>query len=186
LQLPTGLAVEWVPAILILAGVAASSRLVAAGSKTMQALLNAVGFLVGIGLLLLAVSAIWKGPIDSFTFTLSAVAGLLLILRPLKNVRWAALLGLAAGALASYFVWSIFGVATQFILLAVGIAVALVIYVMFKFAEDLLHVIGGILNFPPVAVAIGLTAIIHGILLMLGSGVPQLLGPISLPLLFSR
>lgn len=186
MAIPVAVSVDWLPAILIVGGVAASSRLLAAGSKAIQAVLNGIGFFIGIVAVLLAGLALSGHVLDSFTIALTVITGLLLILRPLKNVRWAALLGLSAGALTAYFAWAVLHVTSQVILLVAGLVVALLVYVIFKFAEDILHVAGGILSFPPIAIAIGLIAILHGVLLLFGSGIPDLMGPFFPSLAASR
>jgi hypothetical protein len=40
---------------------------------------------------------------------------------------------------------------------------------LFKFAEDLLGIIGGILSFPPIAVIIGIICVLQAILILMGT-----------------
>jgi hypothetical protein len=126
-----------------------------------------VGFFLGILALVLAYTLFSSGHYDLFTLAILGVAGLMLFLRPVRGVRWAALVALVAGLLASYYAYDAFK-ATTTVLVVVFIAATLLLYLLFKFAEDLLGAIGGILSFPPIAVIIGVICIVQAILIMMG------------------
>jgi hypothetical protein len=51
----------------------------------------------------------------------------------------------------------------------VFVAATLLLYLLFKFAEDLLGIIGGILSFPPIAIIIGIACILQAILILMGT-----------------
>jgi hypothetical protein len=135
--------------------------------KPVSRVLVVVGFFLGILALVLAYTLFSSGHYDLFTLAILGVAGLMLFLRPVRGVRWAALVALVAGLLASYYAYDAFK-ATTTVLVVVFIAATLLLYLLFKFAEDLLGAIGGILSFPPIAVIIGVICIVQAILIMMG------------------
>jgi hypothetical protein len=134
---------------------------------------------VGILALVLAYLLYSSGGYDLSTLVILAVAGFMLVLRPVKSLRWAALVAFAAGLLCSYYAYSAFHASTT-VLIVVFVAATLLLYLLFKFAEDLLGIIGGILSFPPVAIIIGLVCVLQAILLLLGLTLAALVPPISL------
>jgi hypothetical protein len=94
------------------------------------------------------------------------VLGVLLVSRPIRNVRWASIISLALGLLISYFLRtllpSLFTSST--VLVIVFLIATLAIYTLLRFIEDIFNLIGSILAFPPIAIAIGLVNIYFGIL----------------------
>ena len=125
--------------------------------KPVSRVLVVIGFFLGILALVLVYVVFSSGHYDVFTLVILGVAGLMLFLRPVRGVRWGALVALAVGLLASYYVYNTFQVTTT-VLIIVFVAATLLLYLLFKFAEDLLGIIGGILSFPPIAVIIGIPA----------------------------
>ena len=136
--------------------------------KPISRVLVVVGFFLGIFVLVLVYEVFSRGHYDTFSLGILAVAGLMLFLRPVKGVRWAALVGLAVGLLASYYAYSVLHVTTT-VLIIVFVAATLLLYLLFKFAEDLLGIIGGILSFPPIAVIIGIVCIAQALLVLMGT-----------------
>jgi hypothetical protein len=136
-----------------------------------------IGFFLGILALVLVYAAFSSGHYDAFTLGVLGVAGLMLFLRPVRNVRWAALVALAAGLLASYYAYNAFQVTTT-VLIIVFVAATLLLYLLFKFAEDLLGIVAGILSFPPIAVIIGIMCIVQAILMLMGSSLIGHIPPI--------
>lgn len=136
------------------------------------------GFFVGI-LLIITGAAAWKAQainIDAYTTYLLIIAGFALILKPIKDFPWAALLGLIAGGLSAgavYFFFSlpqtIFGIDSIWIYLAIFLIPAVIVYMVFKFIEDLLKMVGTILGSKPITFIIGFICIAQGILLLLGN-----------------
>ena len=136
-----------------------------------------VGFFLGILALVLAYVIFSSGHYDLFTLAILGVAGLMLFLRPVRGVRWAALVALAVGLLASYYAYDAFKVPTN-VLVIVFVATTLLLYLLFKFAEDLLGTIGGILSFPPIAIIIGIICILQAILILMGTSLMGYVPPI--------
>lgn len=111
---------------------------------------------------------------DSVTQTLLIVTGIALFLKPIKDIRWASLIGLAAGCLCLGYVMllnplppSIFGIESKWIYTVIFLVPTLFTYLLFKFVEDLLTFIGTILSFRLVAITIGTLCVIQGVLLLL-------------------
>jgi hypothetical protein len=176
--------VDYTPYILILGGVVASSwlleRLVkpvpVAGEPTgwLMKIASLFGFFVGI-LLIVTAAVAWStnaSQVDTGTQYLMIVAGLALFLKPMKDIPWAALLGLAVGGLCAGFVFlfyplpeTVYGISSTWIYLLIFFVPAVFVYMVFKFIEDVLRLIGMILTFKPVTLALGLICIAQGILL---------------------
>jgi hypothetical protein len=81
-------------------------------------------------------------------------------------VRWASIISLALGVLISYFLRTLLPslLASSTALVIVFLIATLAIYTLLRFVEDIFNVIGSILAFPPIAIAIGLVNIYFGIL----------------------
>jgi len=134
------------------------------------------GFFVGI-ILLITGAAAWQthAPnVDTYTIYLLIIAGLVLILKPIKDFPWAALLGLIAGGLcagAVYFFFplpeTVLGIASIWVYLIIFLIPAVIVYMVFKFIEDVLKLIGTLLASRPVTLIVGFVCIAQGILLLL-------------------
>lgn len=180
-----GVLANYVPHILIVGGVVAISwfieklvRPVPVVGKPASILIKIVsffGFFVGM-LLIVTAGVTWstQAQVDHYTLYLLIIAGLALFLRPIKDIPWAALLGLIIGGLAVGIVYfffplpeTIFGLASTWIYLAIFLIPAVIIYMVFKFIEDLLKLIGMILGSKPVTFILGLVCIAQGVLLLL-------------------
>jgi len=177
---------NYTPYILILGGLVEASwllqKLVGLKSSEEESeggsekAISVLGFFVGV--LLLATGGIvwWKQAWDLGTRFLLLVAGLAMVLKPLKDVPWAALVALVVGGLCAGAVYlflplpdAVLGVSSAWIYLVIFLVPALFAYLLFKFVEDMLKLIAMILAFKPVATVIGLTCVIQGILLLLNS-----------------
>jgi hypothetical protein len=188
--------VDYTSYILILGGIIAASWLlerlvkpvpvVGEPASGFMKITSLFGFFVGI-LLIVTAAVAWsvEAPqVDTGTQYLLIVAGLALFLKPLKDIPWAALLGLVVGGLCVGFVFlfyplpeAVYGISSIWIYLLIFFVPALFVYIVFKFIEDVLKLIGMILTFKPVALAIGLVCIIQGILLLLNTSLFTILFP---------
>ena len=166
-----------VPIILLIAGFTCLAPLFRGRLKPISHILLALGFLMGILALILVYLLFTSGHYDPFTLGILVVAGLMLFLRPVKNIRWAALVALAVGLLASYYASSAYQVSTT-VLIIIFVAATLLLYLLFKFAEDLLGAIGGILSFAPIAVIIGVICVVQAILILMGMSLISYVPPI--------
>jgi hypothetical protein len=188
--------VDYAPYILILGGIVAISwlleRLVkavpVAGEPTswLIKITSFFGFFVGI-LLIVTAAVAWstEAPqVDTGTQYLLIVAGLALFLKPMKDIPWAALLGLGVGGLCAGFVFllyplpeTVYGISSTWIYLLIFFIPAVFVYMVFKFIEDVLKLIGMVLTFKPVTLALGLVCIAQGILLLLNTSLFTMLFP---------
>ncbi len=178
--------IDFTPHLLIIGGIAAASWLLeklvkltpiigTPASWTVK-VLSLFGFFIGALLLITGINASIGQAWDSGTIYLLIVTGLALILRPLKDIPWAALFGLLVGGLCVGLVilfyplpGTVLGISSTLVYLFVFIVPALLVYVFFKFAEDLLRLVGMILASKPVSIVLGLACIIQGILLLLNT-----------------
>ena len=145
-------------------------------------IISGLGFIIGIllmatGILVWAVQG-W----DSATQTLLIVTGIALFLKPIKDIRWASLIGLAAGCLCLGYVMllnplppSFFGIESKWIYAVIFLVPTLFTYLLFSFVEDLLTFIGTILSFRLVAITIGTLCVIQGVLLLLNRSLFEIL-----------
>ena len=142
------------------------------------------GFFVGI-LLIVTGAAAWQTQatnIDTYTTYLLIIAGLALMLKPIKDFPWAALLGLIAGGLcagAVYFFFSlpetVLGIASTWVYVIIFLIPAVIVYMVFKFIEDVLKLIGTLLASKPVTLIVGFVCIAQGVLLILDKNLFTLL-----------
>jgi hypothetical protein len=139
-------------------------------------ILSFFGFFAGI-ILLITGAAAWQTQapnFDTYTTYLLIIAGLVLILRPIKDFPWAALLGLIAGGLcagAVYFFFplpeTVLGIASIWVYIIIFLIPAVIVYMVFKFIEDVLKLIGTLLASKPVTLIVGFVCIAQGVLLLL-------------------
>ena len=142
------------------------------------------GFFAGI-LLIITGAASWQAQspnLDMYTIYLLIIAGLVLILKPIKDFPWAALLGLIAGGLCAGAVYfflpltgPIFGIAPIWIYVIIFLIPAVIVYMVFKFIEDVMKLIGTFLASRPITLIVGFVCIAQGILLLLGNNLFTLL-----------
>ena len=189
------LLVDNTPLILILGGVIAASWLleklvrptpvVGEPASRLVKATALFSFFVGI-LLLVTAGAAWstEAPeVDTGTRYLLIVTGLALFLKPLKDIPWAALMGLVVGGLCVGLLFfyplpeMVYGISSKWIYVIAFLIPALFAYVFFKFVEDVLRLIGTVLAFKPVAIALGLICIAQGILLLLNKSLFTFLFP---------
>ena len=134
------------------------------------------GFFAGIALLITGAAA-WQTQapnVDNYTIYLLIIAGVVLILRPIKDFPWAALLGLIAGGAAVgavYFFFplpeTVFGIASIWVYVIIFLIPAVIVYMVFKFIEDVLKLLGTLLASRPITLIVGFVCIAQGILLLL-------------------
>ena len=142
------------------------------------------GFFVGIALMITGAAA-WQSQapnVDTYTQYLLIVAGLILMLKPIKDFPWAALLGLLAGGLvtgAVYFFYplpeTVLGIGSIWVYVALFLIPAVIVYMVFKFIEDVLKLLGTLLASRPITFIVGAICITQGILLILDQNLFTLL-----------
>jgi len=142
------------------------------------------GFFIGIALIITGAAA-WQSQapnVDTYTQYLLIIAGFVLMLKPIKDFPWAALLGLIAGGLAVgavYFFFplpeTVLGIGSIWIYVALFFIPAVIVYMVFKFIEDVLKLLGTLLASRPITFIVGLICIAQGILLLLDQNLFTLL-----------
>lgn len=170
--------------LLIAGGICACSPLFKRVSNALGRFVSTVGFPIGIVVLVLAadvglglnfLSSIFGlttppsptvHPWLKYYFPVTIILGILLISRPIRNVRWASVISLGIGLLASAYLRIYFTGLSTTILGIVFVIVALAIYMVLRFVEDIFEFIGRILAFPPIATGIGLVSVYFGIITM--------------------
>jgi len=178
--------VDYTPYILILGGVIAISwflekivrpvPVVGTPASIVTKIMSFFGFFAGILLIITGATA-WQThapQIDIYTIYLLIIAGLALMLKPIKDFPWAALLGLIAGGLSAgavYFFFplpeTVFGFASIWVYLIIFLIPAVIVYMVFKFIEDVLKLLGTLLASKPVTLIVGFICIAQGVLLIL-------------------
>jgi hypothetical protein len=186
--------VNYTPYILILGGVIAISwfleklvkpvPMVGTPASILTKIMSFFGFFAGI-LLIITGAAAWQThapQVDTYTIYLLIIAGLVLILRPIKDFPWAALLGLIAGGLSAgavYFFFplpeTVFGISAIWVYVIIFLIPAVMVYMVFKFIEDVLKLLGTLLASKPVTLIVGFVCIAQGILLLLDKNLFTLL-----------
>jgi len=168
---------DYVPYILILGGVVAASWLLTRTVEPLSWIVKIAsffGFIVGV-LLMVTAAVVWSSPVlDVYTRYLLVATGLALVLKPIKDIPWAALIALLVGGVCAGYVYLyldlpeiVFGISSTWIYLIIFFVPALLVYMLFKFIEDVLRLVGTILASKPVATILGLACIVQGILLLL-------------------
>lgn len=178
----------YTPYVLILGGFTAASWLIGKLSKSAPVagapisaatkIMLLFGFLVGV-LMLATAAGVWLSQAwDSGTRYLLVVTGLALVLKPLKDVPWAALIGLVIGGLCVGLVYilyplpeTVLSISSTWGYLAIFLIPALLAYIFFKFAEDLLKLVGMILASRPVVTVLGVLCLLQGVLLLLNMSI---------------
>jgi len=167
---------------LIAGGVCACSPLFKRISSRLSRFLSGIGFFVGVGIVVLAAditlnlkllegySAPPAGLDDyqylGFWLPLMLVLGVLLFSRPIRNLRWASLVAVAAGLLTAYYVKVFLPSLTAPILVVAFLIATVAVYALLRFVEDLVEFVGTVLAFPPVAAIIGLVSVYFGIVIV--------------------
>jgi hypothetical protein len=175
-----------IPYILILGGVVAVSKLLSFLIKgSAGSFLKAVGYLgIFVGVLLLATGVIVLLDQTSSieVWGLLVVTGLGLGLKPLSKVPFSALLGLVVGLLCVGLLYlyfplpaTILGISSLWIYLVVFFVPALVVFLIFKFVEDLVKLFGTVLGSWPALTILGLLCIAQGVLLLFNQSLLSLL-----------
>jgi hypothetical protein len=169
--------------LLLVGGVCATAPLFKRASKDFARLLSIIGFFVGIVIIVVAIdlalglnflsnifgigfepNANSNYPYLNYYLPVMAVLGIMLISRPLKNLRWGSLISLGVGVLVAAYLRVAFpGLLNNLELGIIFLIITLILYTLLRFVEDILETIGSILAFPPIAVVIGLVSIYFGI-----------------------
>ena len=168
----------FVPYIFVFGGIVAISKLLSFLTKgSAEKILKGLGYLgIFVGALLLVTGAmiLFEQTSSIDIWGLLLVTGLGLVLKPLSKVPFSALLGLTVGLVCVGLLYlyfplpsTVFGISSLWIYFGIFIVPALIVFLIFKFAEDLMKFVGMILGSWPVMTVLGFLCIAQGILLLL-------------------
>jgi len=175
------------PYILIFGGIVAVSKLLSFFFKgAVGSGLKALGYLgifVGVLLLVTGVVVLFEQTSLIEVWGLLVVTGLGLVLKPLSKVPFSALLGLVVGLVCVGLLYlyfplpaTVLGFSSLWIYLAVFFVPALIVFLIFKFVEELMKFFGLVLGSWPVLTVLGFLCVAQGILLLLNQSILLLLG----------
>ena len=179
--------VGFIPYVLIFGGIVAVSKLLSFLIKgSAGKVLKGLGYLgIFVGALLLATGAVvlFEQTSTIEVWGLLLVTGLGLVLKPLSKIPFSALLGLIVGLICVGLLYlyfplpsTVLGVSSLWIYLAVFFVPALIVFLIFKFVEDLMKLFGMIVGSWPVMTVLGFLCIAQGILLLLNQSLLSLFG----------
>jgi hypothetical protein len=175
--------IGFTPALLILSGLAAASSIfeklfapaptIGNTTSALVKLISLFGFFLGLFMLVTLVSSWLNQGLDAGTQALLALTGLSLVLKPLKDIPWAAFIALVIGGACVGLLILLYplpetvaGIPSSWIYLFVFLTPALLAFILLKFAEDLLKLAAMILTFKPISLILGFLCILQGILLL--------------------
>jgi hypothetical protein len=175
------------PYILIFGGIVAVSKLFSFFIKgTVDSALKALrclGIFVGVLLLVTGVVVLFEHTSLIEVWGLLVVTGLGLVFKPLSKVPFSALLGLVAGLICVGLLYlyfplpaTLFGISSLWVYLAIFFIPALIVFLIFKFVEELMKLLGLVLGSWPIMTILGFLCIAQGVLLLLNQSILTLLG----------
>jgi hypothetical protein len=185
--LDLSLLISFVPYILIFGGIIAVSKLLSflirgSAGKILKGL-GYLGFFIGVLLLATGGGVLLEQTSNIEIWGLLLITGLGLVLKPLSKVPFSALLGLVVGLICVGLLYlyfplpsTVFGFSSLWIYLAVFFVPALIVFLIFKFVEDLMKFFGMIVGSWPVMSALGVLCIAQGALLLFNQSLLSLLG----------
>ena len=165
----------WAPFILVFGGfIAVAKALGSLRKDSTGTVLRLLGFFVGVLLLVTGVMVLFGQAEKWETWLLLGLTGLGLVLKPLSRISFSALLGILAGLLCVgllYFYYplpaTVLGISSFWIYLIVFFIPAFVVWLIFRFIEEIGKLIGAILGSWPILTALGSFCIAEGILLLM-------------------
>jgi hypothetical protein len=175
------------PYILIFGGIVAVSKLLSffmkgSAGKVLKGL-GYLGILVGALLLATGVVALLGQTSSIEVWGLLLVTGLGLVLKPLSKIPFSALLGLVVGLVCIGLLYvyfplpaTVLGVSSLWIYLVVFFVPALIVFLIFRFVEDLVKFFGMVVGSWPVMTVLGFLCMAQGILLLLNQSLLSLFG----------
>ena len=129
-------------------------------------------FIVGIVMAIMAVFIAIDGTLAWFSLVVIILLAVTLFLKPMKELPWAGLAGLAAGAIAVFFVAPILsdpvlGVDKWIVLVIIFLVVGAIVHMLFHFVEDVLTITRMVLDWRPIMLLMGFIAVAEGVLLLM-------------------
>ncbi|MCU0852185.1 MAG: hypothetical protein MUC90_02860 [Thermoplasmata archaeon] len=176
------LAAEPYPAIVLVGGGLLAASVALYGKRDdshLDELGTYFGFILGAFIGVMAALVAIEETVNWFTLAMMILLAATLFTKPIKEIPWAAVVGLIAGSAAAYAVWLflpslVSGENGWMILAGAFLIVGVIVHMIFHFLEDVLKLTGMILNWRPVMVVVGLVAAAEGVLLLLDSSLASL------------
>jgi hypothetical protein len=137
-------------------------------------------FILGAGMLAMAAIVAMEGSLGWFSLLVIILLAVTLFLKPMKEIPWAGVVGMIAGAVAVFFADSflsetVFGVDKWIVLVVIFIVVGAIFHMLFHFIEDVLTIARMVLDWGPVMILVGLVAIAEGVLILMDRSIITLL-----------
>ncbi|MEM3061744.1 MAG: hypothetical protein QW265_04995, partial [Candidatus Bathyarchaeia archaeon] len=164
---------NYVPQVLMISGICAFSPILSRLNRGLGKFLYYAGVFVGIASIAQSILMLLERFGDLFTTILLFLIGIMLFFRPIRNFRWAALLGLMFGIFATYLFRIFFPTLPTIAFLIFFGFVTITLYFIFKFLEDFFNLLVGMLSFPPIAIMLGSISFLQGILLMFNKSLAE-------------
>ncbi len=129
-------------------------------------------FILGAGMLAMAAIVAIEESMGWFSLLVIVVLAVTLFLKPMKEIPWAGVVGMIAGAVAVFFANSflsetVFGVDKWIVLVVIFLIVGAIVHMLFHFIEDALTIARMVLSWGPVMILVGLVAIAEGVLVLM-------------------
>jgi hypothetical protein len=139
-----------------------------------------LAFILGAIMMVMAVFVALEESLGWFSLVIIIVLAVTLFLKPMKEIPWAGLVGMAAGGIAVFFANSflsdpLFGIDKWIILVVIFIVVGAIVHMLFHFIEDALTIARMVLDWGPVMILVGLVAIVEGVLILMDRSIISLL-----------
>jgi len=131
-----------------------------------------LAFVLGAVMLVMAVIVAMEESLGWFSLVVIIALAVTLFLKPMKEIPWAGVVGMAAGGVAVYFANSflsdtVLGVDKWIVLVVIFLVVGAIVHMLFHFIEDVLTIARKVLGWGPVMVIVGLIAIAEGVLVLM-------------------
>lgn len=127
-----------------------------------------------LGAVMVALTVTYREGWATYTLIIVAVASFALIIRPFRDVHFAALFGLMAAVIAYIYVGSLTGdfevLATGWPRIIVAFVAGAIVFMLLNFLEQLVQFFGKFLNAWPILLILGLICIAEAFAVLLGYG----------------
>lgn len=128
-------------------------------------------FILGIVMGVMAFFVATEETVNWFTLAVIVVLAVTLFLKPMKEIPWAGVMGMIAGAAVAYLASlylpdTVFGIDEWIVLAVIFIVVGAIVHMIFHFIEDVLTIARMVLDWRPAMVIVGAVAIVEGGLLL--------------------
>lgn len=131
-------------------------------------------FILGIFLLVMAAVVVAEDALGWFSVVVLLLLAACLFLKPLKEIPWAGVFGLVAGAAAAYVASTViqgevFGIEEWKVLVVVFFVVGAIAHLLTHFIEDVMTISTMVLSWKVSMIVVGLLALAEGVFLFLQS-----------------